>query len=66
MVVERRDKMLSDKAICWTCNKLVYSGELDIGYCYYHERNVKEDSLCVHHPDYVEGDFVDIEDEDES
>jgi hypothetical protein len=66
VVVKRRDKMLSDKASCWTCNKFVYSGELDIGYRYYHDRNVKEDSLCIHHPDYVEGDFVDIGDEDES
>lgn len=46
---------MTDKAICWTCNKFVYSGELDVGYCFYHDRNVKESSYCKHHPDYVDG-----------
>lgn len=53
-----------DKAICWTCNKFVYSGELDVGYCFYHDKNVKESSCCEHHPDYVDGDYIDIEEED--
>jgi hypothetical protein len=51
-------------ATCWTCDEFVYSGEQDIGYCYIHDRSVKQTSLCVHHPDYVEGDEIDIFDED--
>lgn len=57
-------RTMSD-ATCWTCPNFVYSGELNVGDCTYLDRMVKESSLCEHHPEYEEGDYVDVETDEE-
>ena len=52
-------------ATCWTCPCFNYSGELDVGDYTHHDRMVKDSSLCEYHPEYEEGDHVDVHADDD-